>query len=223
MYKALFYKEWTKTKRIITLLVVVFSAFVIYSFINTGQWFRVGGAVEVWSNVILKDIFILPSWFDKLPLLSGLLLGFSQFVPEMTDKRLKLTLHLPLPETKIVTFMLGYGVLILATLFLTTFIVLQVGLSAYYPSEALTAMTLKSIPWLLAGLTSYLFAAWICLEPVWRQRVFNALIALCLLVLFLIEGRSGAFIPFLPWLIALALVSFSFPFYSALRFKEGAQ
>ncbi|MDD2437000.1 MAG: hypothetical protein PHG27_05460 [Massilibacteroides sp.] len=223
MYKALFYKEWAKTKRMISLLSFVFLAFVTYAFINTGQWFRVGGAVEVWSSVILKDLFILPSWIDTLPLLAGLLLGFSQFVPEMTDKRLKLTLHLPLPEFKIIATMLAYGLFVLFLLFLATCVILQIGLSFYYPHEIMMSMNLKIAPWLLAGLTGYLFSAWICLEPVWKQRVFNALIAICILMLFHFEERSGAYVPFLPWLAGFTVISFSFPFYSAARFKEGAQ
>jgi hypothetical protein len=132
-------------------------------------------------------------------------------------------LHLPLPESRIIATMLAYGLFALFILFLATSVILQTGLSLYYPPEIITAMNWKCAPWLLAGFAGYLFSAWICFEPVWKQRVFNALIATGLLILFHLEGPSGAYIPFLPWLAGLTLISFSFPFYSASRFKEGAQ
>ncbi|MDD4514677.1 hypothetical protein [Massilibacteroides sp.] len=223
MYKALFYKEWTKTKRITSLLAFVFLASLIYTFINTGQLFRVSGAVEVWSAVLLKDMPLLPNWIDKLPLLAGLLLGFSQFVPEMTDKRLKLTLHLPLPETRIVATMLVYGLLVLFSLLFFSSLILVVYLSSYYPQEIIAMMLWSAAPWFLAGLTGYLFAAWICIEPVWKQRVFNALIGVTAMLLFFFSARSGAYVFFLPWLVLLVFISFGFPFYSASRFKDGAQ
>lgn len=222
MFKALCYKEWAKTKRIIWLLAFVFVAFLIYSFINTDQQFRLAGAVEVWSTIAIKDLFILPDWTDKLPVLAGLLLGLAQFVPEMTDKRLKLTLHLPLPEDKILSNMLLYGVMVLLAFYIITYTILFAGLSSYFPREIMTAMLLRSIPWLLAGLVGYLLAAWVCFEPVWKQRVINALVSVATLSFFFFPAHSGAYLPFLPYLVLFTLVSFSFPFYSASRFKEGA-
>ena len=223
MFKALFYKEWIKTRRIILLIGVILFALIIYTFINTGQMFRVGGAVQTWSNIILKDMSLLPEIIKWFPLLAGCLLGLVQFVPEMTDKRLKLTLHLPLPETKILSSMLMYGILVLSGLYIFLYLILFGGLQMYYASEIISAMTWRILPWLLAGVVSYLFIAWICLEPVWRQRMFNALIAIGGLALFYIDAKSGAYIFFVPYLIIIAIAGFYFPFYSTARFKDGAQ
>ena len=223
MYQALFYKEWIKTRRVIWLAGIIFTGMIIYSFIDMGQAFRVGGAVTTWSNVLLKDASILPSAIRWAPLLAALLLAFSQFVPEMVNKRLKLTLHLPLPETNIMSSMLCYGVAVLLALYLFVYAILLTGLAVYYPYEILMMMTAKSLPWFLGGLAGYLLAAWVCLEPVWRQRICNSFIAICALSLFFLDAPSGAYLPLLGWLAAIALAAFGFPFYSASHFKEGKQ
>lgn len=223
MFRALFYKEWTKTKRIILLAATVFAGAIAYCFINTGQTFRVEGSVQAWGNVILKDADVLPSIIRWLPLLAAVAIAFTQYIPEMTNKRLKLTLHLPLPETRIVSGMLGYGIIVLLSVYLAACLILAAGMSLYYPREIMGAMLCKSAPWFSAGMAGYFLAAWICLEPVWRQRIFNAFISVCALSLFLTEAPSGAYAPLMPVLILLVFFSYGFPFYAAARFKEGKQ
>lgn len=223
MLQALFYKEWCKTKRIILLLLLVFAGALAYTFINIDQMFRISGATNTWSNTIMKDMSILPQILTWIPVLAALLLSFTQFIPEMTDKRLKLTLHLPLPENKIMSAMLLYGVCILLVLYLLTYILLLLGTSMYYPAEIITAMLWQSAPWFLAGILGYLLATWITLEPTWRQRIFNAFIAICILSVFFISAKSGAYSTLIIYLVLVAIISFSFPFYSTARFKDGAQ
>ena len=223
MLQALFYKEWIKTRRITWLMALLMIALTAYAFIHTGQSFRMGGAVQVWSNVILKDMPLLPSFIQWFPLLAGSLLGWTQFIPEMTDRRLKLTLHLPMPESKILSSMLLYGTIVLLSLFICMFLVLAIGLRSYYAGEMIAAMTRRMIPWLLGGMLGYYFTCWVCLEPVWRQRVLNTLCAIGGLSLYYLSAKAGAYSPFLPYLLLLVVAGFTFPFYSTARFKEGAQ
>lgn len=222
MINSIFYKEWIKTRRVLFLAIIVFACFIIYTFINVGQIFRVSGAVAVWTDTMLKDISLLPK-MEWLPLIFSILFGASQFVPEMVNKRLKLTLHLPLPENKIMYAMLFYGIICLLLLYAAIYAVLIIGMGMYYPAEIVLSMFKLSLPWFLAGLIGYLFVAWICLEPVWRQRIFNSLIAICAINFFMIAAKSGAYVTFIPYLVVLIIVAYTFPFYSMSRFKEGAQ
>lgn len=223
MIQALLFKEWIKTRRVVTLIGIIFVALIIYTLINTGQQFRVGGAVQTWSIVILKDMPILPSFAQWVPILSGLLLGISQFAPEMHDKRLKLTLHLPLAETKIMTILLFFGIGILLFIFLLSYLILSFSFSFYYPAEVIEAMVWSSLPHLFAGIFGYLFTAWISLEPVWRHRIGYTLASIGLLYFLFIRAISGAYAPFVPYLTVLLILCFFFPFYSMYRFKDGAQ
>lgn len=219
---SLFYKEWIKTRKVLLLTAIVFACFIIYTFINVGQMFRIGGAVQVWADVMLKDVSLLPR-MEWLPLIFSVLFGLTQFVPEMTSKRLKLTLHLPMPEGKIICTMLMYGLVSLLLLYILIYAVLIIGMGIYYPAEIVISMCKASAPWFLAGIAGYLFIAWICFEPVWRQRVLNALIAVYALTFFMINSKSGAYMPFIPYLVVLIIIAYIFPFYSMYRFKEGAQ
>ena len=223
MFKALFYKEWIKTRRLVLLLGILLLTLIAYTFINTGQMFRIGGAVQTWANIILKGMPVLPEVLKWFPLLAGVLFGLVQFIPEMTDKRLKLTFHLPMPESKILTSMLTYGIICISSIFILLYIALFVGLQAYYPMEIISNMSWYLLPYLLGGITAYFLTCWTCLEPIWRQRIFNALIAIAGLSLFYIDAKSGAYLPFLPYLIGIVFIAFTFSFYAAARFKNGAQ
>ncbi|MCC8020043.1 MAG: hypothetical protein LIO85_09775 [Rikenellaceae bacterium] len=223
MFGAFFYKEWIKTRRSVLLAAALMTAAVVYSFLNVGQEFRVFGAVAAWNNVITKDTSLLPTIMQWLPAVVGVLVAVSQFVPEMTDKRLKLTLHLPLGENRIVCALLTYGVAVTGALFVVTNIALVAGMSVYYPGAIVAGMFLRSLPWFLCGVFAYLVTAWVVLEPLWRQKILNGLAGACLCYFFLIGAPSGAYVRFLPWLIVLTIVGFSFPFYSAARFKQGVQ
>ena len=201
---------------------ILFALVLIYTFINIQQAFRVSGATVVWTETILKDICML-NYFEWLPLIVSVLFGIVQFYPEMSNKRLKLTLHLPMSENKILLGLLTYGFCCLASLFVLTIVTLTLGLNVYYPSEIVSYMLLSSLPWFLSGIAAYFLIVWICIEPVWRQRVFNTIIGGIFISYFMLSAKSGAYIYFIPYLILVAIASFLFTYYSMYRFKEGAQ
>lgn len=158
-----------------------------------------------------------------IPLVSGLLLGFSQYVPEMINKRLKLTLHLPWSENKIILSHLFYGFLVLLVLFLLSYLMLLGIIRYYFAWELMITTFWVSIPWLAGGFAAYLLSAWISLEPNWKQRAFNTLIAGTTLSLFYLEGKQGSYSSFISYLLITLFLFIAFSFYSAARFKEGEQ
>ncbi|MDO4703413.1 hypothetical protein [Tannerella sp.] len=222
MFSAIFYKEWIKTRRTVLLVFLLLVALLGYALVQMGQTLRVSGAVQAWSAVLLKDMSLVPAVTKWFPLLAGLLLGVAQFIPEMTDKRLKLTLHLPLREWRIIFATLLYGIAVLSVAFLLMYAGLYAGLSRHYAAEMLHAVTWQLLPYFEGGLACYLFTAWVCLEPVWRRRVANALVASAGLYLYFMDAPSGAYITFLPCLTLILVAGLSFPFYSAARFKDGS-
>ncbi len=222
MYQSLFYKEWIKTQKLIGLLIIIFAGLITYIFIDILQQLRTAGAVGFVESIVQKDIQLLPL-MKYLPALAGILLGINQFTPEMQSKRLKLTLHLPMSESSIISAMLGYGFVVMFLLLLASFITLLIGLGMLFPIEIVWANLFSALPWFLAGLAGYLIASWVSLEPVWKYRVLNAIPGLCLLSFFFISTKSGGLITFLPDLVAVIVVIFSFGYYSTARFKEGAQ
>jgi hypothetical protein len=211
-----------KTRSAVIVIAAVFLGTGIYSFMKLNESIRLSGIVNVWENTIQKDPSLFP-YFEYLPLLAGILLAISQYVPELQFKRLKLTLHLPLNENSIVLTMLLYGAGILSLLILVALPLLLWGVSLRFPSEIVYTAFKQLFPWFLAGQAAYLITAWICLEPQWKQRILNSIPGILLLSLFLLRSKSGAYQPFEPYLIGALIASFFFAFYSTQRFKEGVQ
>jgi hypothetical protein len=222
MYKSIIYKEWIKTRSAVIVMAAVFLGIGAYSFMKINEGIRLSGIVNVWENVIQKDSTMFP-YFESLPLLAGILLAVTQYVPELQFKRLKLTLHLPLNENRIMLTMLLYGVSVVLLLLLVTLPLLLAGLSRIFPAEIVCSAFQQLTPWFLAGPAAYLITAWICLEPQWKQRILNVIPGIIALSFFLMPARSGAYQPLDLYLVLLIAMAFSFAFHSTARFKEGVQ
>lgn len=220
LFKALSYKEWIKTRKVIGVLLLVTLAVLAYSFIEVTHSIRLDDAVNVWYGFLFMDNG-LPAVTIFFPLVAGLALALVQFVPEMTNKRLKLTLHLPAPESSIVSSMLLYGYMVLVALFTFSIVTYMVGLSMLFPSEIIQLLISRLIPSFVSGLVAYGLTAWICFEPQWKQRVLNLVVAGGLLSVLYVSQLSGVYMHFCIGLIVLLIASFVLPFYSVLRFKHG--
>ena len=81
-----------------------------------------------------------------VPLVVGLLFAVVQFVPEMQRKCLKLTLHLPCPELRMIGAMLLYGGLLLGVLFAVSLGVLFVAFRAVLAPELVRHILLTAAP-----------------------------------------------------------------------------
>ena len=90
-------------------------------------------------------------------------------------------------------------------------------------SELVARILLTALPWYLAGLTLYLLTAWICLEPTWKRRLANLLIAVGVCRIFFLSDTPQAYDGMLPWLALLLVCSLFFPLLSVYRFKQGCQ
>ena len=92
LFSALSYKEWMKTRQILGIFLLIFAVAVVYSIIDIRHDIRIDGADNVWYRYFFQGASVAPL-FRWAPALAGLAVALSQFVPEMTNKRLKLTLH----------------------------------------------------------------------------------------------------------------------------------
>lgn len=222
MIKSIFYKEWIKSRWVLLVIAGVFTSVLAYSFMNISNNFRVSGVNEYWELIVQKGISSM-GYIKYLPLLSGTLLAIAQFVPEITNKRLKLTLHLPMAESKMILFMLGFGIICLSMLFSITYLTTTIGMNLYFCKEIACWNLSEIYPWLCGGIASYLLSVWICLEPVWKQRVLKGFPGLCAIALFYFDEMPGAYAPFIGYLIAFVVLSLAFVFHSLVRFKDGEQ
>lgn len=146
-----------------------------------------------------------------------------KFVPEMQRKCLKLTLYLPYPELKMTGNMLFSGLLLLLVCFASNFLLMEVYLNGILAHELKNHILLTALTWYLAGISGYLLIAWICLEPAWKRRILNLVIAVLLLRIFFLSPTPEAYNKFLPYLLIYTLLTASFSWLSIVRFKAGKQ
>jgi len=169
MIKAIFYKEWIKMRCFYPLSALFLFGATAYALLRVQRVITFKGAAHVWEVMLEKEVVFIDI-LQYLPALLGVLLAVVQFVPEMAQKRLKLTLHLPFPQWKMILLMSGIGLGALALLFIVQTAVLWGYFHALLAPELVARILLTALPWYLAGLTLYLLTAWICLEPTWKRR-----------------------------------------------------
>ena len=129
-----------------------------YALLRVQRVITFKGAAHVWEVMLEKEVVFIDI-LQYLPALLGVLLAVVQFVPEMAQKRLKLTLHLPFPQWKMILLMSGIGLGALALLFIVQTAVLWGYFHALLAPELVARILLTALPWYLAGLTLYLLTA----------------------------------------------------------------
>ena len=221
MNKAIFYKEWIKTQRVVILLGVLLVALIGYMWLTVSSDIRTYGIIEIWGATVARDYSILPSTVYLYPALCGLLLGALQFTSEIVNKRLKLTLHLPMNQMRIMALHFTYGVAVVLTLSILLFAVSLLILSSYFPREIIFMNIPTIAANIMLALSLYFISAYVVIEPVWRRRVGALLIG---------AGAAWAFyekptpnmcgLMFLLLITSLTIVA---AYLSLSRFKDGAQ
>ncbi|MGQ1945592.1 hypothetical protein ACT3CD_00650 [Geofilum sp. OHC36d9] len=222
MIKGLLYKEWIKTRWFLLAIAIVGMVLHIYMFMRVGRSFRLVGAEHIWDVVITRNQFLF-SELKFLPLLDGALLGLSQFIPEITSRRIKLTFHLPMPEKTITTWMVGYGFVLLTALFIIQVAALITGMRLLFAPEIVLQGILTVIPWYVAGVWAYLACVFVAVEPTWRMRIPNILISVALIrMLFLVDFPAAYAHMTIP-MVVITILLILFLWLSVYRLKVGKQ
>ena len=222
MIKALLYKEWIKTRWFLLAIAIAGLLLHIYMYMRVGRSIRLVGAEHIWDVIITRNQFLF-SELKYLPLLSGALLGLSQFIPEITNRRIKLTFHLPLPEKTITTWMVGFGFILLTGLFLVQFTGLFTGMHLLFAPEIVNNGALTVLPWYVAGLWAYLACVFVAVEPTWRMRIPNLLISTGLIRILFLSDFPAAYVPMPVLMLAGTILFVLFLWLSVFRLKVGRQ
>ncbi len=218
----IFYKEYLKTRWYSILMLIAFLCFTTYALMRINYILTMKGADHLWNFLIMKDV-VLVEILEFVPLVGGIILALVQFMPEMYHKSLKLTLHLPFSPWKMINVMLIYGALVMLIVCAINLIVMLLYLHRILPIELYSRIVLTTIPWHLAGLAGYFLTSWICIEPAWRRRIANIIIASLFMFIYFLSTSAEAYNSFLPLLTIATLLTSTFSWLSVARFKEGKE
>ncbi len=222
MEKALIFKEWVKTRMVFFICLAFAVCVTLYAVLMMKRLIELKGVEHLWLIMLLKDNTFIDI-IKYVPMVVGLAIGVAQMAPEMAQKRLKLTLHLPYPQMKLVGLMLLTGLMELLVIYLVQGVIIAVFDSTVIPSELVSRIMLTTLPWFFAGFTAYLFVTAICLEGTWRRRVIMALLGIAVLMVYFLQPVPEAYNGMLFLLIVVTLLLSLLSFGSIVRFKEGRQ
>ena len=222
MNKAIFYKEWIKSRTFLLALVLVFAGATAYTLLNLAKVVQFNGGSAVWTALIQRDTVLIES-LKYLPAVAGALLAAVQFLPEILQKRITLTLHLPYPQGKMLFMMYAYGIAVLLIVFACQAAVTSAVLSKWIVCELNARIMATAAVWYLAGLATYIWVAAICLEPTWKIRIVLIVILAALLDIMFLSKVPESYNSFLPWLALYILAGQALIYHSIARFKEGIQ
>lgn len=222
MEKALLFKEWLKTRRVFAVSLILAVAMASYTVLMMNRLIELKGVEHLWLIMLLRDNSFVDI-IKYIPIIIGIAIGVSQMAPEIMQKRLKLTLHLPYPQDRLISLMLMTGIIELLVIFIIQIGIIAVYDSAILPRELVCRVILTTLPWYFAGFTAYLFTTSICLEGTWKRRVILGLLCVATLMIYYLqpalEAYNGMIIIMIIFFFLLSILSFG----SVIRFKEGRQ
>lgn len=220
MMQAIFYKEWLKIKRVSQILFLTGLAIIAGIYFTVRHDLIIMDAELYWDRITSQKMIYF-SVLKFIPLLTGIIISVAQYVPEIVDKRIKLTLHLPQNEEKSILQMMLFGAMITIFIYLIQLAAFWVWGAVYFPFEIIYPSVVTLFPWFVSGLAAYFFIAMIILEPIWRFRIIYILIAAIFIQVFYLSDMALAYRNSLLLLsILTALISISL-LYSIYRFRKG--
>lgn len=220
MLRSIFYKEWIKIGRAAILLTAVGLLLIAGIYLTVRHDLLLKDAELYWYDIVYQKMIYF-SIFKFMPLVTGLLIGLAQFVPETVEKRIKLSLHLPINEEEVVLKMLGIGTTIVLTSFLLLFAVIYAWGLVYFPVEMVQKTAVTVLPWFYSGLATYFLASFVVLEPLWKYRILYILTGGAFITFFYKSNVAGAYQPILlPLLLCVIMASIS-SLFSIYRFRKG--
>ncbi|MGL4992730.1 MAG: hypothetical protein ACRC6R_01150 [Bacteroidales bacterium] len=220
IYKAVFFKEWIKTKIVFILFSLLSLVALIY---NLAIWYRIAtfkGESHLWEIVIGKDTLLIQS-YQYLPYLMAIAMAIFQFLPEMRERRLKLTLHLPIGHNKMAAMMVLSGVTLFVAYSIVMLCIALLASNYYFPFEITERLITTFVTWHLGALTTYLLASRIVLEGTRRYAITHLLVSVLIVSLFFQSSTPGAYAKFLPFIALMCVASSGWILFSIDRFKRG--
>ncbi|MBD5225956.1 MAG: hypothetical protein HDS68_08385 [Bacteroidales bacterium] len=220
MTKAIFFKELIKTRRVFWVSLLVAIIFAIYAIMCIRRVGTSHGVEHIWLIMLMKDQTFIDA-IKYLPPVIGLAIGIAQMSPETQQKRLKLTLHLPYPQNKLIFTMICAGMVQCIFIFLIQAFIIGIYYYGVVTPEMASHVMLTTLPWYIAGLNAYLFTSAICLEGTWRRRIILSLIAIGVISVYYMQSVPQAYNGMIFGAVIFTILLILLSLYSVNRFKEG--
>lgn len=220
MWNSIIFKEWLKIKWFVLGLNLIGVLAISYVFLSLRHDMEFYAPNKYWFSILfMGNVFY--NLIKFIPLIMGLIIGVSQFFPEIVDKRIKLSFHLPLNENSLLLKMMAFGALALIASYTIFYGFLLLSSSYYFPYEIIKMVAYTTIPWFIAGLSIYFWTALLVFEPIWKYKVAYGIIGYFFINIFFVSCDQITIKPILFNLIGLTVISSIALLFSAFRFRKG--
>ncbi len=222
MFKALAYKEWLKVRWAYAISFLIGLIVLLVINLNMRAIVEFNNANTIWNYIVFKG-YMFFSQLEYIPILVALILGFAQFLPEVQNLRLKLSLHLPLKENSTLLFMLTYGFLLLLSQYIIFAILLTLISVKFFPSEITVAMLITVVPWFLAGMATYFVVSVTLVEQLWLRRIIIAIFGFGFIDILMSGDSYGQYLYVIPHYVIFTLLLGYLIILAGFRFKRGVR
>lgn len=218
MLAAIFYKEFLKFRWTWLTVLVLNIALMAYLYVTTRQLFIFDHAEMVWYRVLhLGSIHY--GIFRYAPVITGLLLGCIQYLPEMWGERLRLSLHLPLSPHLLILAHILVGLTALGLVIVMDMATLAWITALYFPMEGVLTTMTTALPWAIAGVAAYLGVTLGLLEPSYKRKIFNLIVSAGVVASLLQITEPGGYALSLPYLLIMVVLMVPTVLLPAYRFR----
>lgn len=223
MLKAILYKEWIKLRWAVIIIAGLTVLSLAYSTGMINYYVEFQGASRNWLYVIAKSLLLKNIMVIKiLPLITGLTFALLQFIPEMVQKRMRLSYHLPIHEKKLLFSSIGIGFMFLLAEIIFLFLGLWMVISFTYPAEIVQKILISTIPWFLGGSAIYFLLSFIILETSWFYRIIYGIVAYGLIELNFRASTYDQYLFLWIFILIVAVMPITILF-SGHRFRRGTK
>lgn len=213
VFAGVFYKEFIKTRFCLLMLAAGSLAFMGWIWLGVHRLFLLDHPEIVWYRVM--DLGQIPySALTFFPAVCACTFCGCQFLPEMRDERLRISLHLPCGMAPLILAHLLFGFVFLFLLYLLDILLLLSMMGRYFPHEAVFMALATCLPWFLAGFYAYLCTACAILEPQKKAKLMGVMLGIGFCAPLLSRAAPGVLAPCLPYfalLLPLLLVGLLLP------------
>jgi len=175
MFSSILYKEWLKIRRYLGIAFLLNLAVFSYFFIGLRHLFAIEHAEMIWYQAFEIDTLHY-TIIKYLSIVTGIIIGAAQFIPEMIGHRFRLSLHLPVRPNALALWSVLIGLFAVALIGMLDAFFLYAIIGIFFPHEAAMSALLTAMPWLWAGLVAYLGIALTSLEPQLSRKLVYLLI-----------------------------------------------
>ena len=164
MFLSILYKEWLKIRSYWAIALVLNLTVLGWLYLSLRHLFIIEHAEMIWYQAF--EIGTLHYTHAKyLLVITGVIIGLAQFIPEMIGHRFRLSLHLPVRPNALVLWSALIGLISVAVVGALDAFLLYAVIGIFFPHEAAMSALLTALPWLWAGLIAYMGTALAALEP----------------------------------------------------------